>query len=99
MLSTTIRAFCALWRGTGLAELCERLLPAGKEQVAWEKMATVLVAARLCEPFGIPHTCSRVFHRHNRQLINDRQTLPPRWCPKKRPKPIIIAESCAPSAA
>src|SRR5882757_7396570 len=27
----------ALWRGTGLAELCETLLPAGKERVAWEK--------------------------------------------------------------
>src|SRR5208337_4374956 len=38
----------ALWRGTGLAQLCEQLLAAGKEQVAWEKMAAVLVAARLC---------------------------------------------------
>src|SRR5713226_9419139 len=28
----------ALWRGTGLAELCEELLPIGKEQVPWEKM-------------------------------------------------------------
>ena len=40
----------ALWRGTGLAELCERLLPAGKERISWSKMAAVLVAARLCEP-------------------------------------------------
>ena len=24
----------ALWRGTGLAELCERLLPAGKERIS-----------------------------------------------------------------
>src|ERR1700680_2013770 len=31
----------ALWRGTGLAELCAHLLPAGKEYVAWEKMAAV----------------------------------------------------------
>jgi hypothetical protein len=38
----------ALWRGTGLAALCERLLPSGKEQVAWAKMAAVLVTARLC---------------------------------------------------
>src|SRR5262249_9569931 len=37
----------ALWHGTGLADLCRRLLPVGKEQVAWEKIATVLVAARL----------------------------------------------------
>ncbi len=28
----------ALWRGTGLADLCERLLPSGKEQVAWDKI-------------------------------------------------------------
>jgi hypothetical protein len=40
----------ALWRGTGLAEICAARLPEGKERVAWEKMAAVLVAARLCEP-------------------------------------------------
>src|SRR5690349_7731924 len=28
----------ALWRGTSLAQRCEELLPAGKEQVPWEKM-------------------------------------------------------------
>src|SRR6266481_4408834 len=27
----------ALWRGTGLAQLCTELLPAGKEPVPWEK--------------------------------------------------------------
>jgi hypothetical protein len=27
----------ALWRGTGLAQLCNELLPAGKERVTWEK--------------------------------------------------------------
>src|SRR3954471_21174188 len=27
----------ALWRGTGLAQLCEALLPVGKEHVPWEK--------------------------------------------------------------
>ena len=40
----------ALWRGIGLEALCERLLPAGKERVAWAKMAAVLVTARFCEP-------------------------------------------------
>src|SRR5205807_9599982 len=39
----------ALWRGTGLEGLCEQLLPAGQEHVAWAKMAAVLVAARFCE--------------------------------------------------
>ena len=27
----------ALWRGTGLEALCERLLPIGKERIAWSK--------------------------------------------------------------
>lgn len=45
----------ALWRGTGLADLCERLLPAGKERIAWAKMAAVLVTARLCEPSSELH--------------------------------------------
>ena len=45
----------ALWRGTGLEDLCERLLPVGKERIAWAKMAAVLVAARLCEPSSELH--------------------------------------------
>jgi transposase len=53
----------ALWRGTGLAELCARLLPAGKEQVAWEKMAAVLVAARLCEPSSELHIAEDWYRR------------------------------------
>src|SRR5271169_5030064 len=53
----------ALWRGTGLSELCERLLPAGKERVAWEKMAAVLVAARLCEPSSELHIAEDWYRR------------------------------------
>jgi transposase len=53
----------ALWRGTGLAELCERLLPAGKEQVAWQKMAAVLVVARLCEPSSELHIAEDWYRR------------------------------------
>ena len=53
----------ALWRGAGLAELCERLLPAGQEQVAWEKMAAVLVAARLCEPSSELHIAEDWYRR------------------------------------
>ena len=45
----------ALWRGTGLEALCERLLPIGKERIAWAKMAAVLVAARFCEPSSELH--------------------------------------------
>jgi transposase len=53
----------ALWRGTGLAELCERLLPAGKERVAWEKMAAILVAARFCEPSSELHIAEDWYRR------------------------------------
>ena len=53
----------ALWRGTGLARLCEELLPAGKEQVAWEKIAAVLVAARLCEPSSELHIAEDWYRR------------------------------------
>jgi transposase len=53
----------SLWRGTGLAELCERLLPAGKERVPWEKMAAVLVAARLCRPSSELHIAEDWYRR------------------------------------
>jgi transposase len=53
----------ALWRGTGLAELCEQLLPSGKEQVAWEKIAAVLVTARLCEPSSELHIAEDWYRR------------------------------------
>jgi transposase len=53
----------ALWRGTGLAELCERLVPVGKEAVPWAKMAAVLVAARLCEPSSELHIAEDWYRR------------------------------------
>jgi transposase len=53
----------ALWRGTGLEELCERLLPAGKERISWAKMAAILVVARLCEPSSELHIAEDWF-RH-----------------------------------
>jgi transposase len=53
----------ALWRGTGLEELCARLLPAGKERIAWAKMAAVLVAARLCEPSSELHIAADWYRR------------------------------------
>jgi transposase len=53
----------ALWRGTGLEELCEQLLPAGQEQVAWAKMAAVLVAARFCEPSSELHIAEDWYRR------------------------------------
>jgi hypothetical protein len=53
----------ALWRGVGLEELCEQVLPAGQERVAWAKMAAVLVAARLCEPSSELHIAEDWYRR------------------------------------
>src|SRR6202158_5867149 len=53
----------ALWRGTGLEELCERLLPLGKERIAWAKMAAVLVAGRFCEPSSELHIAEDWYRR------------------------------------
>jgi len=53
----------ALWRGTGLEALCQRLLPIGKERIAWSKMAAVLVAARFCEPSSELHIAEDWYRR------------------------------------
>lgn len=53
----------ALWRGMGLEDLCERLLPAGKERIAWSKMAAVLVAARFCAPSSELHIAEDWYRR------------------------------------
>jgi hypothetical protein len=53
----------ALFRGTGLEELCESLVPQGKEQVGWSKMISVLVAARLCEPSSELHIAEDWYRR------------------------------------
>jgi transposase len=53
----------ALWRGTGLEDMCERLLPKGKERIAWAKMAAVLVAARFCEPSSELHIAEDWYRR------------------------------------
>src|ERR1700716_811149 len=53
----------ALWRGTGLEELCRHLLPAGQERVGWAKMAAVLVAARFCEPSSELHIAEDWYRR------------------------------------
>jgi transposase len=53
----------ALWRGTGLEDLCQRLLPIGKEQIPWAKMAAVLVAARFCGPSSELHIAEDWYRR------------------------------------
>jgi transposase len=53
----------ALWRGTGLADLCDQLLSSGKEAVPWSTIASVLVAARLCEPSSELHIAEDWYRR------------------------------------
>jgi len=53
----------ALWRGIGLEALCERLLPIGKERIAWAKIAAVLVTARFCEPSSELHIAEDWYRR------------------------------------
>src|SRR5437588_1104431 len=44
-----------LWQALGLDALLENLLPVGREEVPWAKMAAVLVLARFCEPSSELH--------------------------------------------
>src|SRR5580692_4271431 len=53
----------ALWRGMGPEQLCEPLLPVGKERVAWASMAAVLVTARFCEPSSELHIAEDWYRR------------------------------------
>ncbi|HEX9278652.1 MAG TPA: IS1634 family transposase [Casimicrobiaceae bacterium] len=53
----------ALWRGMGLEDLCERVLPVGKERIAWAKMAAVLVAARFSQPSSELHIAEDWYRR------------------------------------
>jgi transposase len=71
----------ALWRGTGLAQLCSQLLPAGKEQVPWEKIAAVLVSARLCEPSSELHIAEDWYRR---TALSDLLQLPDEQVNKDR---------------
>jgi len=53
----------ALWRACRLDEFAAEHIAAGKEAVAWEKMAAVLVAARLCEPSSELHIAEDWYRR------------------------------------
>jgi transposase len=53
----------ALWRGVGLDDFCRQIIPEGKEQIGWEKIAAVLVAARLCEPSSELHIAEDWYRR------------------------------------
>jgi transposase len=53
----------ALWRACRLDEFAATRIAAGKEEVPWEKMAAVLVAARLCEPCSELHIAEDWYRR------------------------------------
>jgi len=48
-----------LWRILKLDELCARLMPLGRESVAWAEVIAILVIARLCEPSSELHVAER----------------------------------------
>ncbi len=52
-----------LWHACRLDEFAAAHIPAGKEEVPWEKMAAVLVAARLCEPSSELHIAEDWYRR------------------------------------
>jgi transposase len=44
-----------LWRALGFDELCARLMPRGREAVAWGDVVAILAIGRLCEPSSELH--------------------------------------------
>lgn len=52
-----------LWRALKLDELCDRLMPVGREEVPWAVMASVLVIARFCEPSSELHIAEDWYRR------------------------------------
>ena len=52
-----------LWRAVQLDEFCERILPRGKEDVAWAEIAAILTVARLCEPSSELHIAEDWYRR------------------------------------
>src|SRR5262245_25986897 len=38
-----------LWRALKFDEICQRLIPSGREEIPWSEIAAILVIARLCE--------------------------------------------------
>jgi transposase len=68
-----------LWQALRLDDLCEELLPRGRETVPWSTMAAVLVIARLCEPSSELHIAEDWYRRTaledllglSRERVND----------------------------
>jgi len=52
-----------LWRALRLDELCQEVMPEGRESVPWSTMAAILVVARLCEPSSELHIAEDWYRR------------------------------------
>ena len=52
-----------LWRMLGLDELFGRLMPKGREEIAWDLLTAVLVLARFCEPSSERHIAEAWYPR------------------------------------
>jgi transposase len=52
-----------LWQVLGLDRVLEDWLPAGREEIPWARMASVLVLARFCEPSSELHIAEDWFRR------------------------------------
>jgi len=48
-----------LWQALKLDELCQQLLPPGRESIAWADVAAILVIGRLCEPSSELHVAEQ----------------------------------------
>jgi transposase len=70
-----------LWRALQLDELCEALMPEGREAVPWSTMAAVLVIGRLCEPSSELHVAEDWYRR---TALEDLLSLPPERVNERR---------------
>ena len=52
-----------LWRALRLDELCQEVMPEGRESVPWSTMAAILVLGRLCEPSSELHIAEDWYRR------------------------------------
>ena len=53
----------ALWRALKFDSFCAEVMEKGREEVPWNKIASVLVAARLCEPSSELHIAEDWYRR------------------------------------
>lgn len=70
-----------LWKALRFDSFCLEVMEQGREEVPWEKMASVLVCARLCEPSSELHIAEDWFRR---TALGDLIQLSPKLVNKDR---------------